>query len=284
MKRILITGADSYIGTSFETFINGFNGYSVDTLDMRNADWKKYDFSKYDVVFHVAGIAHSDTKGVSDEVRQMYYQINTELTIETAKKAKADGVKQFIFMSSIIVYGSKNECITKESVPVPDNFYGDSKLRADVGIHQIEDNDFNVVSIRPPMIYGKGSKGNYPKLAKLARRLPFFPDYENKRSMLYIENLCSFIKLLIDNSEKGYFYPQNSEYVKTADMVEAIASTHGKKIHLTKVFNFLVSALKKQTIVKKVFGNMYYDKSVSEYAENYCIVDFEESIRRTENA
>jgi len=118
MKKILITGANSYIGTSFEEYITKVDGYCVDTVDMTDGSWKDMDFSGYDTVFHVAGIAHADTGKVSDEIKEQYYKVNTELTIETAKKAKAEGVSQFVFMSSAIVYGDsapvgKERIITK---------------------------------------------------------------------------------------------------------------------------------------------------------------------------
>lgn len=283
MKRILITGANSYIGTSFENHIKKLEGYSVDTIDMIDGSWCEHSFSGYDTVFHVAGIAHSDTGKASEEVKKKYYSVNTDLTVETAKKAKEEGVGQFIFMSSAIVFGKKNCNINKDTVPVPDNFYGDSKLKADEGIHKLQDESFNVVSIRPPMIYGKGSKGNYPRLAALARKTPVFPDYPNKRSMLYIENLCEFVRLIADNNEKGIFYPQNTEYVKTADMVKEIANIYGKKIYFPRIFNPFVSLFKGIDIVNKVFGDFYYENSMSCYKENYCIVDFAESLKRTES-
>lgn len=282
MKKILITGANSYIGTSFENYIKQYDSYTVDTIDMIDGTWREYDFSDYDTVFHVAGIAHSDTGKASDEIKAKYYAVNTDLTVETAKKAKAEGVGQFIFMSSAIVFGSKNSYITKDTLPNPDNFYGDSKLKADEGIHELQDDGFNVVSIRPPMIYGKGSKGNYPKLAKLAKLTPVFPDYPNKRSMLYIENLCEFLRLIIDNNESGIFYPQNKEYVKTFDMVKTVAKVHGKKLHGIKIFNPVIRILKGISIVNKVFGDLYYEKSMSVYKEDYCKVSFKESINLTE--
>ena len=98
MKRILITGANSYIGTSFEEYMKEYDGYQIDTLDMKNPEWRNYDFSIYDTVFHVAGIAHADVGHVSEEVRKLYYKVNTELTAETAMQAKKSGVRQFIYM------------------------------------------------------------------------------------------------------------------------------------------------------------------------------------------
>lgn len=284
MKKILITGANSYIGTSFEKYIieNFPNDFSIDTLDMMDSSWRDFDFSGYDTVFHVAGIAHSDTKKITEEEKDKYYKVNTHLTIETAKKAKEYGVKQFVFMSSIIVFGSKNECITFLTTPKPDNFYGDSKLQADIGIHKLCDDLFKVVSIRPPMIYGKGSKGNYPLLSKFAKKTPIFPSFDNKRSMLYIENLCEFIRQIIENKEKGYFYPQNQVYVNTSDMVNQIALSNGRKILLTKLFNPIIKILKNHPIIKKVFGDMYYEKGMSMYKEQYCKIGFANSIERTE--
>lgn len=253
MKKILITGANSYIGTSFENWIKQFDGYTVDTVDTLNERWKTADFSAYDVVFHVAGLAHSDTRNPTDDVKKMYYKINTDLTVEMAKKSKADGVRQFIFMSSMIVFGSKDERITKDTEPCPDNFYGDSKLKADIAIHELESSDFKVVSLRPPMIYGRGSKGNYPVLAKFAKKTFIFPKYCNQRSMLYIENLCNFVKIIIDNEETGFFYPQNKEYVNTSDLVKKISEISKRKLVLTGIFKPFICLLSNNAYIRKIF-------------------------------
>lgn len=281
MKKILITGANSYIGTNFEMWITRHEGYAVDTVDMIDGSWREHDFSGYDVVFHVAGIAHSDPKA---DQKELYYKVNTDLAIETAEHAKNSGVKQFIFMSSIIVYGKNNSYITQSTVPAPDNFYGDSKLQADTGIHKLRDDVFKTVSIRPPMIYGKGSKGNYPRLSALAKKTPLFPCVNNKRSMLHIDNLCEFIKLIIDNEEAGYFYPQNKEYVNTADLVRTIASVHNKKVYTMSLFNSVLRILSSRiTTFNKLFGDLVYDKQMSDYADfSYCVNDFKKSIELTE--
>lgn len=284
MKRVLITGKNSYIGTSVEKWLmREPDSYMVDTVDMEDSSWKAMDFSKYDVVFHVAGIAHvsSDPK-----LENLYYKVNRDLTIETAKKAKDEGVKQFIFMSSIIVYGesrSSKRIIDINTMPTPSNFYGESKLQAEEGIKPLETDNFNIVILRPPMIYGKGSKGNYLRLAKMARMIPIFPDIENERSMLYIENLCEFIKAMIDNEETGLFFPQNKEYIKTSELVKSIAEVHGHKIKMTKVFNHFMKLMFGIDTVNKVFGNLVYEKSMSEYDKvNYHIRSFKESIELTE--
>lgn len=284
MKRILITGQNSYIGSSLEKWLmKEPKNYQVDTINMRDESWKEKDFSTYDVVFHVAGIAHVST---DPKMQDLYYQVNRDLTIETAKKAKTEGVKQFIFMSSIIVYGdgSKDlQVITRETKPNPSNFYGDSKLQAEEGISTLTDHQFKVVILRPPMIYGKGSKGNYPKLAKLARKTPIFPDLDNQRSMLHIDNLTEFIRLLIVNEESGLFFPQNKEYVKTSEMVKIISEVDGKKIRLVKFFNPIIKPfINRIQVVNKVFGNLVYDQGISEYKFDYCINNFYESILKSE--
>ncbi len=287
MKKILITGANSYIGTSFEKWVKQWPGdYLVDTVDMIDGTWRDKNFSGYDVVFHVAGIAHVST---DPNMEELYYKVNRDLTIETAKKAKTEGVKQFIFMSSIIVYGDSSHInhkrvINKNTVPEPSNFYGRSKLQAEEGILPLQDDNFNVVVIRPPMIFGKGSKGNYPKLAKMAQKLPIFPDVKNERSMLHIDNLCEFIRLIIVNEEREIFFPQNREYVGTSELVKLVAEAHGKRIVLTKLFNPILKLMGNFVgIINKAFGNLVYEKSMSGYDKaNYRIRSFKESIELTE--
>ena len=290
MKKILITGANSYIGMSVEAYLRQWpECYHVDTLDMMDAKWRDKDFRGYDTVYHVAGIAHSDTGRISEERRTLYYRINTDLTIETAKKAKADGVPQFIFMSSAIVYGGsapigKKKHITRDTVAAPENCYGDSKLQAEMGLHNLEDERFKVVILRPPMIYGKGSKGNYPLLSKIAQRIPAFPCVENERSMLYIGNLAEFVRLMIENEECGVFWPQNATYSNTSELVSKIAQAHGKRVLRVKGVTWMLKLLSHVTgLVNKAFGSLTYDMEMSEYAGGeYRRVDLDESIWETE--
>lgn len=290
MKKILITGAGSYIGTSLEKYLKEKypEQYEVDTIDMIDDSWRKKSFGGYDSVFHVAGIAHSDNGKISEEKAKLYYSVNTDLTVETAKKAKQDGIKQFVFMSSMIVYGDsapigKRKVITKDTPVSPANCYGDSKLQAENGIRLLDDDNFKVVILRPPMIYGKGSKGNYPTLSKFAQRLPIFPYVKNERSMLYIENLCEFVRLMIENNECGTFFPQNSEYSNTSEMVKVIAEAHGKKIHLVRGFTWVLKLLSHFTgVVNKAFGNLSYEMDLSRYKSDYRISSLTESIECTE--
>lgn len=283
MQKVLITGKNSYIGQAVESWLLQDSGkYQIFTLDMRNSEWVNTEFSDFDTIFHVAGIANF-SKDISQ--KELYRKVNTQLAVDVAQKAKSSGVKQFIFMSSIIVYGDStlnNRVITTSTEPSPSDIYGDSKWQAEQELNQLADENFKVVILRPPMIYGKNSKGNYTKLSKLAKRLPIFPDFYNQRSMLHIDNLCEFIKQIIDNEKGGLFFPQNAEYVSTSNLVQEIAEVAHKKIILVKFFNPIIRLMFKFDVVKKLFGNLVYAKSMSQYDFEYQIRDFKSSIKLTE--
>lgn len=299
MKRILITGAGSYIGCSVERYLQEYNGengrelYRVDTLSLREESWENYDFSGYDAVFHVAGIAHADVGKVPEEKQALYYEVNRDLAVRTAKKAKSQGAGQFIYMSSIIVYGDsapagRRRVITPDTIPAPANFYGDSKLKAEEALLSLEDERFRVAVLRPPMIYGRGSKGNYPLLARLAVRLPVFPAFPNSRSVLYVENLAEFVRLLAESGRGGVFFPQNAETVSTPELVAAIADARGKRIRLWRALNPLVRLAAKMPgkiggLCNKAFGSMAYEQEMSRKDfDGYQRYSLEESVRRTE--
>ncbi len=276
MKKILITGANSYIGTSFEKHMTNYEEYQIDTVDMIDGTWRDKNFSEYDVVFHVAGIAHiKETK----ENAHLYYDVNRDLAIETAKKAKSSGVGQFILLSSMSVYGVLTGKIDNETVPMPNTNYGKSKLEADLEIQQLESDNFTVTVVRPPMVYGYGCKGNYVTLSRFATKMKLFPKVKNERSMIYIYNLCEFVKMSIENKLSGIYLPQNKEYVSTEDMIRKISKINNNKIFFVGGFE---NILKKISIglFKKVFGDLTYEKY--DYGFEYNIFNFDESLNRSE--
>ena len=298
-KKVLITGAGSYIGQSFIEYAQKHysSNFEIEELDLMDESWKEKDFSNYDIIYHVAGIAHADVGNVSEETKRKYYEVNTGLAVSVAEKAKREGVKTFIFMSSMIVYGEsapygERKVIDATTVPQPANFYGDSKLQADVAVRELADDTYKVIVLRPPMIYGKGSKGNYRTLAKLAKKLPIFPDVDNERSMLYIENLCEFLcrVMLIKPYHRNsvVLLPQNGEWTKTSDMVKEIAKASGKKITALKCFAPAVKIGSKMPgkiggLVNKAFGNNCYEYQVSEYAGiRYQRAGLKDSVRKAE--
>ena len=297
--KILITGEHSYVGEQVERYLEEYNAklfpneagkkrYRIDTISLFGEEWKKKDFSEYDVVFHVAGIAHGRVKENTVEGRKQYFTVNRDLAYQLALKAKAEGVSQFIFMSTMAVYGgNKEQRITKDTIPSPSSAYGESKLQAEWLIAELEEDQFKVAILRPPMIYGEGCKGNYPKLAKLVKLLPCFPKVGNRRSMLYIGNLTEFIRLLVENRDRGIFFPQNKEYVDTGEMIYEIAKVHHRTCITIPGLQKPLQLMQKLPgkigrISGKVFSSFYYQKDCSEYREEYRVFSFEDSIKRTE--
>ena len=287
MKRILITGAGSYVGESVRKYILSISSdFQIDAVDTMGDNWKKADYSQYDAVFHVAGIAHVNA---DPKMEPLYYKVNRDLTIEVAKHAKAAGVKQFVFMSSQIVFHEsqslKTEVLTADTQENPNGFYGDSKLQAEKGLHELECDCFKVCILRPPMIYGPNSKGNFPRLAKLATKVPVFPCWHNKRSMLYIDNLAEFVKQAVERQLCGTFYPQNRELADTVEIIRYFAKAAGHKVWITRLLNpfvWLGSFILQP--INKMFATYYYDPKMSVADFDYQLVSFEESLKRIAEA
>lgn len=283
MKKILITGAGSYVGESVRRYIlSTSSDFQIDAVDTMGDNWKKADYSHYDMVYHVAGIAHVNA---DSKMEALYYKVNRDLTIEVAKHAKAAGVKQFIFMSSQIVFHEsqslKTEVLTAETKENPNGFYGDSKLQAELGIKPLEDENFKVCILRPCMIYGPNAKGNFPRLAKLACKTPIFPCWHNKRSMLYIDNLAEFVKQAVLRGLSGTYYPQNRELADTVEIIRYFAKAAGHRIWITKLLNPFVwlGSFVLQPL-NKMFATYYYDPEMSKTDFDYQLVSFEESLKR----
>lgn len=274
MKTVMITGVGGYIGTALKEWLQK-REYRVIGVDTQQVDPENIDMSGCDVIVHVAGIAHQKE---TRENAHLYYEVNRDYTVKTAANARKSKVSQFIVLSSMSVYGKNTGRITKETIPAPISHYGKSKYQADKRLEKMQSDVFKVCILRPPMVYGKGCKGNYQTLRKLALLTPVFPAWKNKRSMIYIDNLCGFIENLIREEKSGLFFPQNKEYVCTADMVRCIAEEHGKKVKLLQVLNPFVR-IRFLPYRDKVFGSLIYDCS-----ENRCSVagDFAETIRKTE--
>jgi len=258
MKRILITGANSYIGTSFEDYLKQWpDKYQVDTIDMIDGSWREKSFAGYDVVFHVAGIAHQKE---SKENAYLYYKVNRDLAIETAKKAKNDGVKQFIFMSSMSIYGKNTGIISIKTLPTPKSHYGKSKFEAENEIIKLSDNNYRITILRPPMVFGQGCKGNYQTLVNIVEKSPFFPYIKNKRSVININNLCKIVSKIINEEIDGILLPQDNQFMNTSMNALEIAKALKKRIYLSKLLGLGVYVgMHFSSTLKKAFGSLYYD-------------------------
>lgn len=290
MKKVLITGAGSYIGTKVEKWLKTSKSdigellFEVDSIDTIDGHWKDADFSKYDIVFNVAGIAH--VKAAKNE-GPLYYAINRDMVIEIAQTAKNAGVKQFIHMSSMIVYKEvktlAGKVVTKDTLPTPNGFYGDSKLQGEIGIRKLDCETFKVCILRPPMIYGPNCRGNFPRLAWLGVKLPIFPEWHNKRSMLFVDNLCEFVKQAILHECQGIYFPQNAEYADTVEIIRYFANKYHHRIWITKMFNWLIKLFGSSVRpIGKMFSDSYYDMSMSQYQFDYQLVNLHDSFKDIE--
>ena len=131
------------------------------------------------------------------------------------------------------------------------------------------------------MIYGLNAKGNFSRLAKLACKTPVFPEWHNKRSMLYIDNLAEFVKQAIERELEGTFYPQNRELVDTVEIIRFFAKEVGHKVWITRLFNpfvWLGSFILQP--INKMFATYYYDPKMSKMEFDYQLVSFEESLKK----
>lgn len=270
--NVLITGENSYVGRNFKSWLIQWpSEYIVQSISVKNDHWKSHDFSKYDVILHAAAIVH---KKELPKYEENYYAINRDLTIEIATKAKLSGVKHFIFMSSMSVYGLegtlKNDIIVGKNTSCnPNTYYGKSKLEAEFELNKLCGPEFIVSIVRPPMIYGPECPGNFSRLKKLILRMPVFPLYHNKRSMIYIDCLSAFLKELVDDARSGIFHPQNENYVDIYDLVRIIGEVSDKRIWFSSFLTKIIISFKSAAIVKKVFGSLVYDMEISTISSSY---------------
>lgn len=278
--KILITGANSYIGENLMKGIKTNTSHQVDQIGLIEHSWRQQSFFGFDVIFHVAGIAH---RSRGKKKLDLYIKVNRDLAIEVADKAKKDGVKQFIFMSSITIFGpdmsiGEDKYINIESYN-PYDSYSLSKLEADIYIQSLNSSTFKTAIIRTPMVYGPNCKGNFPKLIKISKYLFFGLKISNKRSMIYIGNLINFIIELIQNQLSGVFYPQNNEYVSTSELIKISRQYFNQSyfeipfpVFMIKFFSIFLPVL------KKLYGNLAIPLEHSKYNFNYNATNFFDSI------
>ncbi|UPW83711.1 NAD-dependent epimerase/dehydratase family protein [Lysinibacillus sp. Ag94] len=280
--RIFITGETGYISNRlYANLCLKQENYSINKKSIRNESLNRLDFTDMDIVIHTAALVH---KKESKYSKDLYFDINVALTKELALKAKREKVKQFIFISTMAVFGNQEGCINSGSSIEPVTFYGQSKLVAEEAIKELEDEHFKVAIVRPPMVYGPNCPGNYTLLSKLSKKTPIFPLVENERSMIFIDNLIELIYQLIQNEESGIFHPQDPQYINTSSMVREISEVHGKSIYFSV---FAGKVLKKlighKGLYQKVFSDLYYAKELSSYKDNsYQKYNLKQAITITE--
>ena len=278
--KVLITGKGSYIGMRIKLHLESF-GHTVDEVDTMNNQWRKINLSQYDSIVHVAAIVHNDAKDASEE---LFKKVNTDLPVSIAKTAKENGVRQFVFMSTMGVFGkvkslsSEESIVTKDTIPNAVGGYGGSKLEAEKQLKKLESDTFRVAIVRPPNVYGPGCKGNYiPLFKKLALKLFICPyAYDDiKQSMLYVDNLSELVRLIVEKNADGVYMPQDDFIPNTVDIIRIIRIIYGKKTHYSKLLGFFVKVLHKLPLINKIYGGIQYEESLSNCFDNqYQIVSF----------
>ncbi|MBQ8240268.1 MAG: NAD-dependent epimerase/dehydratase family protein [Bacteroides sp.] len=291
MKKVMLVGVGGYIGGKFTEYIHkNYPDWQVDAVDSMNRKWAEADFTGYDAVYNVSGLAHANARQGTEE---QYYAVNGQLPIDVAMKAKAEGVPMFVQMSSMVVYGDmsglgEEKNILEDTVPAEPTIYGKSKMMAERGLQKLVDETFQVAIMRPPLIYSEYARDNFPRLVNFAKKMPIFPKLKNQQSMVYVDNLCELVHLIIENNKGGIYYPQQECYIETSKIVKDIADAVGNKMWQTKFFNpflKLFSKWDKLAFIHKAFGSITYDMSISNhFGGKYRVVSYEESIRRIAKA
>ncbi|MBK2027289.1 NAD-dependent epimerase/dehydratase family protein [Allofrancisella guangzhouensis] len=261
-NKMLITGLNSYVGNSFSEFCK--DDFAIDKISLRDHGWKGLNFSKYNAILHVAAIVHNSQKKA--DIKE-YLRVNRDLTIELATKAKKSGVSHFIFLSTMAVYGEEGSLATDvvinlNTMPKPKSYYGISKYKAELGLYELESENFKIAVIRPPTIYGDNCPGNYMLLKKLAKYAFIFPNIRNQRSVLHVDKLSQQLKEIVENNENGIFMPQDDKYFCTSEFIKNYRQGMlGKKTYLVGLFNPLIKLIAKRIgFINKVFGNLVYER------------------------
>ncbi|MEX6342120.1 NAD-dependent epimerase/dehydratase family protein [Staphylococcus arlettae] len=283
--KILITGKRGYVGNKLESYLTS-KDHIIERIDMKTNEWKMKSLKNYDVIIHLAALVHNNMPNA-----QMvdYMNVNYHLTKDLAEKAKNDGVQHFIFFSTMSVFGIDGSLISdveinKNTPCNPDTMYGHSKLLAEETLQKLNSDIFRINIVRPPMIYGKNAPGNFQQLIKIAKFWPIYPNINNKRSVIYIENLTEHLNKLIKEQKSGITHPQNSEYMNTNEVLSAIRHTLKKKPNIIKIPipRQLLKWFNGITVINKIYGNLTYTKDIDDSKEDYQnYVSFQSSMNKT---
>lgn len=269
MTKILITGTNSFIGTNFRRFSRYNDIEEVSLLDNKP---EELELSKFDVILHLAAIVHQSKKILVSK----YFFVNRDLSIRTAIQAKKDGVKQFIFLSTLKVYG-ENKTISglrnENSKCFPDDSYGRSKYEAEAGLCKLNDDKFAVSIIRPSLVYGHGVKANMQSIVNLVRFCPLLPfgNTKNKRDFVYIENLVSLIDRIIEENIPGVFIAKDAKAISTTELVQLLSNALHKKVILFNLPKIVIriGSFLMPGVFDRLYGSFEFDNTETKKKLNF---------------
>jgi len=265
--KVLIIGKNSFIGRSIKEWLDFTKNFETDIISIRNINLEEISFKSYEVIIHVAGIKNFTSKNITEAD---FFYVNKDLALKVAQKAKVEGVKKFIFTSSISVFGLDN-CIgdytpVNTFKPNPKSSYGKSKSDAENSLISFSDKNFKVIILRLPMVYGKDNISNFMKLVSFSKKFSFYPRIHNIRSVIHINNLCELVRLLLISDFEGFFHPQDKEYFSTNTFIKSLRFNLRKKTILipfvSTIFKLLGLFIKQ---INKIYGNKFYISSISIY-------------------
>ena len=261
MINILLTGANGFVGSYFKS--KYADKYNIQTFSFLNDDFKSLHVEGVEVIVHLSALVHQ----MGGAAKEEYERVNVTQTLELARKAKESGVKHFVFMSSIKVYGEETNVAYSETTTCkPEDEYGKSKLKAEKELRKLESDDFKVSIIRTPIVYGYGVKANIKNLMGLVQKVSVLPfgRIQNRRSMVYVGNLCHVMDVIIQKEASGLFLASDDRAVSTTELIELIANALDKKIYLIKM-PFFESLLKlvKPSFHKRLYGSLEVDNTLT---------------------
>lgn len=281
MARILIIGTNSFIGTNFQR-LSKFE--DVDSISLIEKTPEEICFENYDVVLHLAAIVHQTNKIQDRE----YYKINRDLCLRVAEYSKKAGIKQFVFLSTVKVYGEHgldSKVMNENSECFPEDTYGKSKYEAELGLKYLEDASFTVSIVRTPLVYGEGVKANMLKILQLVEKLSILPfgKLNNRRSITFVGNLIGFIDRIIEKRASGIFIAMDENSVSTTELVSYLAKSFNKKVILFKLPELLKKIGYKifPNIFDRLFGSLEFDNTFTKRELNYKpVISTEQGIRK----
>jgi len=302
---VLVTGANGFIGHALSENLlrtghiavcavrsvgKYANQVAVGNID-GHTNWR-FVLSRCGVVVHLAACAQVVRDSAVHPIVELY-TVNVDGTLNLARQAAEVGVRRFVFLSSVKVHG-EGACVSPSSpaisgematvcgeevrysevdTPAPVDAYAISKWKAEQGLMAIaRETGMEVVIIRPPLVYGPGVKGNFASLVKWARKgvpLPFGA-VQNKRSLIALDNLVSFIALCADPAKSPkaanqVFLISDGEDVSTAELIHRVAQAYGTKAHLIPVppawMRFGARLLGKTAVADRLLGSLVIDSS-----------------------
>lgn len=260
--ELLITGSTGFIGSYF---INQYSSqFIVNTFSFLRDSFDTLKLDGIDCVVHCGALVHQMNEEPS---YKQFFDSNVNHTLQMAIKAKASNVKQFIFISTVKVFGEESKEIFNENSPTnPKDYYGLTKKIAEEKLLKLEDKNFKVAILRLPLVFGPGVKANFRSLINIVNTIKILPlgSINNKRSMVFVGNVCQYIFQIIKLKERGIFIANEDESFSTSELIHQISKALEKNVILFSIplLNKFLKIIKPK-YYQRLFENLEVDNSLT---------------------